>query len=208
MQQNPNQPFHTIFLFLVLTAFSLNSCSTLNSLSPKENEPDLTSISTVETNKPATLPTMTATASNLPIQSAKFTLEIETFGSETLEGLTMTHGPFNISIPLEANPTGLVGHGKGILKETCTGVLAGERTNEQALDVTAIGQDPLRFTIKWTDTFVSQTGECFISIPQTEVKSESTVELQARDGASKKLDHPSDFGEGYEMFTLRMEAKN
>jgi hypothetical protein len=209
VKQNPKRPNHAIFLFLVCAALALNSCSTQSGQPPQRNEPDKPASQPVlATNQPGASPTLNETATNLSIQSAKLTLEIETFGSENLEGMTMSHGPFHISIPLEPGLTGLTGHGKGILRETCTGVVTGERTSEQTLDVAAIGQDPIQFTIKWTDTFVSQTGECFANIPQIETKGDSVFELPAKDGAIRKLDHPSDIGEGYEMYTLRMEADN
>jgi hypothetical protein len=201
-----------IFILLIFLAVTLHACNFPKPPFPEGVVATLAAtamnpptIPARETDQPGESPKDTAAVMKSSSTPAKYTLEIETYGADSLEGLIMTHGPFKISIPLEKSSSGLAGHATGKIKETCTGVLAGERTTERNLDVTASGHDPLTFTIAWNDTFVSETGECFISIERTEVKSVSTVELPARDGASKKLEHPSTLGQGYEIYTLHME---
>jgi hypothetical protein len=178
------------FILLIFVAVTLHACNFPKPPFPEGvvatiaatamNPP---TIPPMETDQPGASPKVTGAVMKSPPKPTKYTLEIETYGTDSLEGLIITHGPFKISIPLENSSSGLAGQGRGLIKETCSGVLTGKRTTERTLNVTATGHDPLTFIIAWNDTFVSETGECFLSIPQIEVKSESTVELPARDGA-------------------------
>ena len=205
MKQTPTSDRIAFALLLSVLVFALLACNFLSPPLPHGNGTVTTSTSS-RGNGPAgaSTSTPTATADGQPFQDAKYTLEIETYGEVSSNGVTQIDGPFKISIPLEKTSSGWEGHAVGTWKETSSGGCTGERTTQEVLDVTATGKDMLTITITWNATVLSESGICF-GVPPSATVTGPSVELPARDGASKRIDFPSSVGNYYEIYTLRIQ---